>query len=133
MKKVLFIFAMCVLAGCANKADNAQKAAEEFLGAFLQNDFKKASQLCSDEFQQEFGRTIKDFENLDNSVKQMITDYCAQLKYEITLVERINKSDTFNVQYNIVKALPDSSSIPSQQMFSTSMQIVKDKIAKLNK
>ena len=133
MKKVLFIFAMCVLAGCANKDDNAQKAAEEFLGAFLQNDFKKASQLCSDEFQQEFGRTIKDFENLDNSAKQMITDYCAQLKYEITLVERINKSDTFNVQYNIVKALPDSSSIPSQQMFSTSMQIVKDKIAKLNK
>ena len=123
MKKVLFVFALCVLAGCASKTDKAQKAAEEFLGAFLQNDYKTATQLCSDEFQQEFGKTIGDFENLQEPVKQMIKEHCSQLKYEISSVERINKSDTFNVNYNIIKALPDSSSA-SQQIFATTLQVV---------
>lgn len=133
MKKVLFIFAMCVLAGCANKADKAQNTAEEFLDAFLQNDYKRATQLCSSEFQQVFGETIKDFENLQDPVKEMIKEHCAQLKYEITSVERVNKSDTFNVNYDIVKALPDSSSLTSFQVFSSTMQIVKGEVAKLNK
>lgn len=133
MKKVLFIFAMCVLAGCSNKANKAQKAAEEFLDAFLQNDYKRATGLCSVQFQQEFGKSITDFESLNDPVKEMIKEQCAQLKYEITSVERINKSDTFNVNYNILKALPDSSSLSDKHMFSSTLKVVNGEIIQLNK
>ena len=133
MKKVLFILALCVMAGCSNKANKAQKAAEEFLDAFLQNDYKTATQLCSEQFGQEFEKSITDFENLNNPIKEMIKEHCAQLKYEIISVERINKSDTFNVNYNILKSLPDSSSLSDKQMFSSTLKVMGGEIIQLNK
>lgn len=132
MKKLLFIFAICVLAGCASKADKAQNAAQQFLDAYITNDFSAATEMCSDDFKELFGKTIKDFESLDPQIKEMLKEQCAQLKYEITLVERVGKSDTFNVSYNILKSIPDSSSFQDSVITST-LKVVGGKVAKLNK
>ena len=132
MKKALFIFAICVLAGCASKADKAQKVAEQFLDAYISNDFTAATEMCSDGFKELFGKTVKDFESLDPQIKEMLKEQCAQLKYEISLVERVNKSDTFNISYNIIRVLPDSSSFRDSVMAST-LKVVDGKVARLNK
>lgn len=132
MKKALFIFAICVLAGCASKGDKAQKVAEQFLDAYISNDFAAATEMCSDSFKELFSKTVKDFESLDPQVKEMLKEQCAQLKYEISLVERVNKSDTFNISYNIIRVLPDSSSFRDSVMAST-LKVVDGKVARLNK
>ena len=132
MKKLLFIFAICILAGCANKADKAQKAAEQFLDAYITNDFTAATELCSEDFKELFGKTIKDFESLDPQIKEMLKEQCAQLKYEISLVERVGKSDTFNVNYNILKNTTDSSSF-QYPLITITLKIVGGKVARLNK
>ena len=62
----------------------------------------------------------------------MLKEQCAQLKYEISLVERVGKSDTFNVSYNILKNTPDSSSFQDPVITST-LKIVGGKVARLNK
>ena len=133
MRKGLFILAMCVLAGCANKADKAQKAASEFLDAFIANDFQSATHMCSDNFREEFGKTVSDFENLPDQVKQMLKEQCAQVKYEIVSVERIEKSDTFVVNYNIARVQEDTSSFKQQPLASSTMKIVGGKVDRLNK
>jgi hypothetical protein len=88
--------------------------------------------MCSDSFKELFSKTVKDFESLDPQVKEMLKEQCAQLKYEISLVERVNKSDTFNISYNIIRVLPDSSSFKDSVMAST-LKVVDGKVARLNK
>ena len=133
MRKGLFILAICMFAGCANKADQAQKVAGSFLEAFIANDFKGATQMCSDNFKEEFGKTVADFENLPDQVKQMLKEQCSQIKYEIMSVERVEKSDTFVVNNNIARVQQDTSSFQQQPLASSSLKIVGGKVDRLNK
>ena len=89
MKKVLFIFAICILAGCANKADKAQKAAEQFLDAYITNDFTAATELCSEDFKELFGKTIKVQAQHHQQVLQQVLVQGLQVAYLLQL-ELIN-------------------------------------------
>lgn len=133
MKKGLFILAMCVLAGCANKEEQAQMAAGAFLEAFIANDFQAATQMCSENFKEEFEKSVSDFENLPDQVKQMLKEQCSQVKYEIVSVARIEKSDTFVVNYNIARVQEDTSSFQMQPLASSTLKIVGGKVDRLNK
>ena len=133
MKKVFSILALCLLAGCANKADQAQSCADKFLEAFLGNDFDAATQLCSEDFKPEFGKTISNFRNLNGQVRQMLQEQCAQLSYEITAVQRVNKSDTFIVGYNIQRVEQDTAAFRQQELVVSTLRIVDGKVDALNK
>ena len=133
MKKAFSILALCLLAGCANKADQAQNCAGKFLGAFLGNDFDGATQLCSESFKPEFGKTMDNFRNLNSQVKEMIQEQCSQLKYEITSVQRVNKSDTFMVEYNIRRVEPDTAAFRQQELVTGTLRVVGGKIDALNR
>ncbi len=133
MKRVFSILAMCLLAGCAGKADRAQGCAGKFLDAFLKNDFEVATQLCSDGFRPEFSRTIEDFRNLPQQVKEMVQQQCSALEYEILSVERVNKSDTFMVEYNIIRLETDTSAFRQQELVVSVLRVVDGKVDALNR
>lgn len=133
MKKVFSILALCLLAGCADKAGQAQGCADKFLDAFLKNDLEGATQLCSESFSPEFGRAIEDFNKLSQQEKEMVQEQCSALAYEILGVERINKSDTFIVEYNIKPAKPDTSAFRQQELVEGALRIVGGKVDALNR
>jgi hypothetical protein len=133
MKKVFSVLALALLAGCAGKADKAQGCAGKFLDAFLKNDFEGATQLCSESFRPEFSRTIEDFRNLPEQVSEMVQEQCSALEYEILSVARINKSDTFIVEYNIVRAKPDTAAFRQQELVGSVLRIVDGKVDALNR
>lgn len=133
MKKVFSILAVCLLASCADKASQAQGCADKFLDAFLKNDLEGAAQLCSESFKPEFSRSVEDFRNLPQQVKEMVQEQCSALEYEISLVERINKSDTFIVEYNIRRAEPDTAAFRQQELVESALRIVDGKVDALNR
>lgn len=133
MKKVFSILAVCLLAGCADKAGQAQECAEKFLAAFLKNDFEGATQMCSDGFGKEFSRTVEDFRKLPQQEKEMVQEQCSALEYEISSVQRINKSDTFIVEYNIKWVEPDTSAFRQQELVESALRIVDGKIDALGR
>ena len=134
MKKLLLLLAVCVLSGCANKAQQAQDSAQGFLDAFLANDFNAAAAFCSDDFKVEFGKAMEDFEKLDDSVKAMVMEQCSQLEMKIRSVERVNESDTFIVSYNIVKCAADSAGAEAlQELVSSELKVVGGKVVSLNR
>lgn len=133
MKRVFSILALCILAGCADKAGQAQGCADKFLDSYLKNDFEGAAQQCSDGFRQEFNKTIEDFRNLSPQVKEMLQEQCSKLEYGITSVQRVNKSDTFIVEYNIQVAEPDSTAFRQQELVSSTLRVVGGKVDALNR
>lgn len=134
MKKLLIGLAVCILAGCANKTQQAQESAQGFLDAFLTNDFEKAALFCSEEFNDDFSQATEDFNKLDDSVKNMLKEQCSQLQAIISSVQRVNESDTFIVSYNIVKCVADSTGDVAEQEFIVSeLKLVDGKVVSLNK
>ncbi len=134
MKKVLVIVAICALVGCTSKASKSEDCAQGFLKAFLANDFSGAVAFCSDEFKVEFGRAMEDFTKLDESVKFLLEEQCSKLEANIKGVERLNESDTFIVRYNIVKNIPDSSTVAqSKELFASELKVVEGKVVALNR
>ena len=133
MKKVFSILTLCLLAGCADKAGEAQECAGRFLDAYLKNDFEGAVQQCSEKFGEDFGRTVEDFRNLPQNIKEMLQEQCSQLKYEILSVQRVNKSDTFVVEYNILKSEPDTAAFRQQELVSSTLMVVGGKVDALNR
>ena len=63
----------------------------------------------------------------------MLKEQCSQIKYEIMSVERVEKSDTFVVNYNIARVQQDTSSFQQQPLASSSLKIVGGKVDRLNK
>ena len=134
MKRLLTIVAVCLLASCTGKADKAQSCAQGFLDAFLSNDFNSAASYCTDDFNIDFNQAMEDFSKLDDSVKILLKEQCSQLKAEVVSVERVNESDTFSVNYNIVSVCPDSSGVAAEQgLITSTLKVVDGKVASLNK
>ena len=133
MKKVFSILALCLLAGCADKAGQAQGCADKFLDSYLKNDFEGALQQCSEVFRPEFGKTIDDFRNLPQQIREMLQEQCSRLKYEVSEVQRVGKSDTFVVEYNIMRAEPDTAAFKQQELVSGTLRIVNGKVDALNR
>lgn len=77
---------------------------------------------------------MEDFSKLDDSVKILLKEQCSQLKAEVVSVERVNESDTFSVNYNIVRVCPDSSGVAAEQgLITSTLKVVDGKVASLNK
>ena len=134
MKKVLSIWALCLrAAGCTEKAGQAQGCADKFLDSFLKNDLDGAVQLCSGNLSPEFSKAIEDFNNLSQQEKEMVQEQCSALVYEILGVERVNKSDTFMVEYNIKPAKPDTSAFRQQELVKGVLRIVDGKVDAFNR
>lgn len=124
--------AICVLAGCANKVDKAQNCAQGFLDAFLSNNFNASAAFCSDDFNVDFNQAMEDFDKLDDSIKILLKEQCTQLRAKVISVERVNESDTFNVNYNIVRPCPDSAGV-EQKLVTSTLKVVDGKVVSLNK
>lgn len=130
MKKILAILAVSLLAGCADKGKQAAENAHNFLDAFLANDYDKAAQMCTDDFRSEFNVVVKDFRELDDNMKELLVNECRQYKAQTGTVQRVNGSDTFKVEYKIVKAEPDSITVETTYIDGM-LTIVGDKVAGL--
>ena len=132
MKKLLLVVAVTLAVGCTNKANQAQECAQQFLDAFLANEYDAAAKLCSEDFQVDFIKATDDYRNLSDDVKQLLVEQCSSYKAVVTSVERINSSDTFVVNYNIVKPAVDSAAF-EKGIISSSLKIVEGKVQQLNK
>ena len=130
MKKILAILAAGLLVGCTDVEKQAADNAQNFLDAFLAIDYEKAAQMCTDDFRNDFNRVIKDFKELDTNVKALLLNECQQYRASISSVGRVNKSDTFVVEYKIVKAVPDSLSVQTNSINGT-LTIAGEKISSL--
>lgn len=113
MKRIFIVLAICMAAGCTSKEQQAKEGAQMFLDAFLSNEYDKAALLCTDEIKEDLNRAFADFKNLDSNVRALLVNECAQYKAEIASVTRINGSDTFKVEYKLIKANSDSLSLDS--------------------
>ena len=132
MKKLLLVVAVTLAVGCTNKANQAQECAQQFLDAFLANEYDAAAKLCSEDFQVDVIKATDDYRNLSDDVKQLLVEQCSSYKAVVTSVERINSSDTFVVNYNIVKPAVDSAAF-EKGIISSSLKIVEGKVQQLNK
>ena len=132
MKKLLLVVAAALAVGCTNKTNQAQECAQQFLDAFLANEYDAAAKLCSDDFQVDFAKATEDYRNMSEDIKALLVEQCNSYKAVITSVERINSSDTFVVNYNIVKPAADSSAF-EKGLISSSLKIVEGKVQQLDK
>lgn len=103
MRKILFILAICSLAGCTNKEERAVESAGVFLDAFLANDYQKAAGCCSDTLKVEVDKAFERFRQLDTNIRALLVNECQQYRTEIGAAERIGDSDTIKVNYKIIK------------------------------
>lgn len=133
MKKLLLGIAVTFAVGCTNKTNQAQDCAQQFLDAFLANEYEIAAKHCSPEFEQEFSKAVDDYRNLSDDIKNMVVTQCSKLKAVVTSVERVNSSDTFVVNYNIIKAAADSAAVFEEGVITSTLRIVDGKVQKLNK
>ncbi len=132
MKKLLLVVAVTLAVGCANKTNQAQECAQQFLDAFLANEYDAAAKMCSDDFQVNFAKATEDYRNLSDDIKTLLVEQCSSYKAVITSVERVNSSDTFVVNYNIVKPAVDSAAF-EKGIISSSLKVVDGKVHQLNK
>lgn len=131
---MLAVLAILAITGCTNRAKQAQECAQGFLNAYLENDFNAAASFCTPEFSVEFEKAMADFSNLEVQMQQMLKEQCAQLKANVLSVERVNESDTFTVNYTIVKAFPDSTSNHAAQwQINSTLKVIDGKVLQLNK
>ncbi len=133
MKKLLLVIAVTLAVGCTNKTNQAQECAQQFLDSFLANEYDSAVMYCAPEFEEEFLKAVDDYRNLSEEIKNMVVTQCSKLKAVVTSVERVNSSDTFIVNYNIIKAVADSTAIFEEGVITSSLRIVDGKVQKLNK
>lgn len=132
MKKLLLAVAVTLAVGCTDKTNQAQESAQQFLDAFLANDYDAAAKLCSEDFKVDFAKATEDFRNLGDDIKAIVAQQCSSYKAVVTSVERVNSSDTFVVNYNIVKPAVDSTAF-EKGIISSSLKIVEGKVQQLNK
>ena len=134
MKKLLLAVAVTLAAGsCTGKADKVQECAQHFLDAFLANEYDQAAKYCTQEFEVEFSKAVEDYRNLSDDIRSMIVAQCSNLKAVITSVERVNSSDTFVVNYNIIKAAADTAAAYEEGVITSALKIVDGKVQQLNK
>ncbi len=133
MKKLFLAVAVILAVGCTNKANQAQECAQQFLDAFLANEYETAAKYCAPDFQVDFNRAMEDFNKLSDDIKVMIAQQCGNLEAVVTSVERVNSSDTFVVNYNIVKPAADSTNAIEKGVISSSLRVVGGKVQQLNK
>lgn len=133
MKKLLLVIAVTLAVGCTNKTNQAQECAQHFLDSFLANEYDSAVKYCAPEFEEEFLKAVDDYRNLSEEIKNMVVTQCSKLKAVVTSVERVNSSDTFIVNYNIIKAVADSTAIFEEGVITSSLRVVDGKVQKLNK
>ena len=126
MKKTLFALAICILAGCTNKEKLAMEGAGNFLDAFLANDYNRAAECCTDGLKPEMIKAFEGFQQLDSNVRVLLVSECSQYKVEIGAVEKINDSDTFQVNYRIVKVEAEPQA--DDTFISSSLKVVDGKV-----
>lgn len=130
MKKILFILAVCLLAGCTGNEKQAHQGAQQFLDAFLANDYDKAAEFCTNDFQIDFEKVVANFRTLDTNVRALLVSECSQYKAEILSAQSINGTDTFKVDYRIVKAQADTASA-NNGFIESSLKVVDGKVYQL--
>lgn len=124
--------ALCAAVSCTSKTDRAREGAQNFLDAFLANDFNAAAACCTEGFQGDFNATTESYRNLDGQIKAFLQEECSRYRAEIASVERVNESDTFLVNYNIVYISPDSLQMKKGTINST-LTVVDGKVDKINR
>lgn len=133
MKKLLLVIAATLAIGCSNKTNQAQECAQQFLDAFLANEYDVAAKYCEPEFEKEFSKALDDYRNLSDEIKNMVVTQCSRLKAVVTSVERVNSSDTFVVNYNIVRTAADTTAAFEEGVITSTLRVVDGKVQKLNK
>lgn len=133
MKKISIALVAClaISAGCTNRQVQAEVSAQGFLDAFLANDYDKALQMCSEDFKGHFSKAVSGFRDLDSDIQKLLFEQCALYKAQVVASERINGSDTFKVNYKIVKAAADSA-IFETGVINSSLLVVDDKVCSLD-
>lgn len=132
MKKIFLVLVVVMAFGCTSKSDMAQQSAQNFLDAFLANDYSGAAGYCSEDFQADFQKIIEDFQNLDEPTRNILKEQCSLYKAQIEGVERVNESDTFKVNYKIVHISPDNSSFEQEVAAQNTLRILDGKVIMLN-
>jgi hypothetical protein len=130
MRKLSFILALVIAFSCTNKTEIAKESATNFLNAYINYNYDEAAKFCTPDLCEKIKKSIDDYNNLDESVKNFIAQECSNLTPKITSAEQVGKSDTIIVNYQLVKALNDSTTTP--QITST-LKIANGKIFQLNK
>lgn len=103
MKKILFVLAACLAAGCTNVEKQAQDSASGFLDAFLANDYEKAAECCSEGLKEQLRTATGSFSSLDSNIKELLVKECSKYRQEIVSATRAGKSDTVVVEYRIAR------------------------------
>ena len=129
MKKILAVLAICALAGCTNKEEQALAGAENFLDAFLANDYAKAAECCTDDLKVELDKVLTDFRQLDSNVRALLVSECSQYRAEVGPVERIGDSDTIKVNYRIIKGESDTQ--VTENVIASSLKVLDGKIMEI--
>jgi hypothetical protein len=129
MKKVLAVLAICAIAGCTNKEEQALAGAENFLDAYLANDYIKAAECCTGDLKAELDNVLADFRQLDSNVRALLVSECSQYRAEVGPVERIGDSDTIKVNYRIIKGESDTQ--VTENVITSSLKVLDGKILKI--
>lgn len=129
MKKVLAVLAICAIAGCTNKEEQALAGAENFLDAYLANDYIKAAECCTGDLKAELDNVLADFRQLDSNVRALLVSECSQYRAEVGPVERIGDSDTIKVNYRIIKGESDTQVLDN--VITSSLKILDGKIMEI--
>jgi hypothetical protein len=129
MKKVLAVLAICAIAGCTNKEEQALAGAENFLDAYLANDYIKAAECCTGDLKAELDNVLADFRQLDSNVMALLVSECSQYRAEVGPVERIGDSDTIKVNYRIIKGESDTQ--VTENVITSSLKVLDGKIMEI--
>lgn len=134
----LSILAVAVLTSAivsCQKGPKPENTAEEFLNAYLSNDYAKAASFCTLSLSGKLLEAVEEIEHLQQDMKDRIANTTKHLTLKIDNVEKQGNGDTLLVSYSIHKPAPDSTL--RQGIVQSVLSLVKEeenwKVAALNK
>lgn len=74
---------------------------ETFLDAYFKTDYNAASQLCTKSLGDELLISLRDFDNMESGVKDVLMRQIKEVKTEILNVDSKSNKDTARITYKI--------------------------------
>ena len=106
MKRVFNILSVSavvalILITCTKKEELIMQNAKLFLDAYFKTDYNAASQLCTKSLGDELLISLRDFDNMESGVKDVLMRQIKEVKTEILNVDSKSNKDTARITYKI--------------------------------
>jgi len=105
IKKILLVMTLLpvmAITGCNSSEKAIRLTTNSFLEAYFKVDYLKAGTFCTEELAEKLANSLKNFDSIEPSVKEMLQKHSSEVKTEIVSVDRSRCRDSAAVLYKVI-------------------------------